>query len=56
MISRAWFYVSGGESSGVFPNSSIIAAGKSALSLSLTESGEHTTALGTAATEIIREL
>ncbi|KAI0398070.1 hypothetical protein F5Y17DRAFT_211950 [Xylariaceae sp. FL0594] len=59
MISRAWFYVSGGESGDVFTNSStVVAAGKNALrSLSLTESGVHTTTtLVTTATEVMREL
>jgi hypothetical protein len=54
IISRAWFYASGGESSGVFSSSSVVAA-KDALSLSL-ESVNPTTYLTTTATEILREL
>ncbi|KAI0914025.1 hypothetical protein F4824DRAFT_502151 [Ustulina deusta] len=55
IINRAWFYVNGGESSGVFVSSSVVAAAKSALSLSL-ESVDSTNVLTSTATEILREL
>lgn len=55
IISRAWFYVNGGESSGVFGSSNVVAAAKNALSLSL-GSVDPTNDLASAATETLREL
>ncbi|KAI1284463.1 hypothetical protein F5Y07DRAFT_4474 [Xylaria sp. FL0933] len=55
VINRAWFYVNGGESSGAFGSSSVVAAAKSALSLSV-ESVDSTEAVTTTATEVLREL
>ncbi|KAI0120179.1 hypothetical protein GGR51DRAFT_13645 [Nemania sp. FL0031] len=55
IINRAWFYVNGGESSGVFGSSNVVAAAKNALSLSL-ESVDPTNDLASAATETLREL
>ncbi|KAI8630129.1 hypothetical protein F5Y19DRAFT_54544 [Xylariaceae sp. FL1651] len=54
IINRAWFYVNGGESSGVLASSGMGAA-KSALSLSL-ESVDPTTGLAATATGTLREL
>ncbi|KAI1422163.1 hypothetical protein F5Y12DRAFT_648784 [Xylaria sp. FL1777] len=54
IINRAWFYVNGGESSGVFSSSSVVAAAKSALSLSLESVDSNVPT--TTATEILREL
>lgn len=55
IINRAWFYVNGGESSGGFGSSNVVAAAKNALSLSL-ESVDTTNDLASTATEAIREL
>ncbi|KAI1175449.1 hypothetical protein F4777DRAFT_325636 [Nemania sp. FL0916] len=55
IINRAWFYVNGGESSGAFGSSNVVAAAKNALSLSL-ESVDPTNDLTSAATETLREL
>ncbi|KAI1111073.1 hypothetical protein F5Y14DRAFT_454355 [Nemania sp. NC0429] len=55
IISRAWFYVNGGESSGVFGSSNVVAAAKNALSLSL-ESVDPTNDLPSVVTETLREL
>ncbi|KAI2643518.1 hypothetical protein GGS21DRAFT_496770 [Xylaria nigripes] len=56
IIHRAWFYVSGGESHGLFGSSNVVAAAKSALSLSL-ESVDPTTALTSTTTAgTLREL
>ncbi|KAI1312763.1 hypothetical protein F5Y03DRAFT_390462 [Xylaria venustula] len=52
MINRAWFYVNGSESSGVFSSSTVVAAAKSALSLSV----DSTDAVTSTATEVLREL
>ncbi|KAI0810623.1 hypothetical protein GGR55DRAFT_678588 [Xylaria sp. FL0064] len=55
VINRAWFYVNGGESSAAFGSSSVVAAAKSALSLSV-ESVDSTEAVTSTATEVLREL
>lgn len=55
IINRAWFYVNGRESSGVFGSSNVVAAAKNALSLSL-GSVDPTNDLTSAATETLREL
>ncbi|KAJ2970165.1 hypothetical protein NUW58_g9778 [Xylaria curta] len=56
IINRAWFYVNGGDSSsGVFVSSNVVAAAKSALSLSL-ESVNPTNGIASATTEALREL
>ncbi|KAI1367548.1 hypothetical protein F5Y08DRAFT_58198 [Xylaria arbuscula] len=55
IINRAWFYVNGGEGSGGLGSPSVVAAAKSALSLSL-ESVDHTDAVTSTATEVLREL
>ncbi|KAI0855433.1 hypothetical protein F4860DRAFT_36573 [Xylaria cubensis] len=52
IINRAWFYVNGGESSGAFGSSNVVAAAKNALSLSL----ESTNDITSTATETLREL
>ena len=55
IINRAWFYVNGGESSSGLGSPSVNAAAKNALSLSL-ESVDHTDAVTSTATEVLREL
>ncbi|KAF2966823.1 hypothetical protein GQX73_g6739 [Xylaria multiplex] len=55
IINRAWFYVNGGESNGGFGSSSVVAAAKNALSLSV-ESVDPINNLASAATETHREL
>ncbi|KAJ8120636.1 hypothetical protein O1611_g10317 [Lasiodiplodia mahajangana] len=55
IINRAWFYVNGGESNGVFGSSNVVAAAKNALSLSL-DSVDPTNDLTSIATETLREL
>ncbi|KAI0193925.1 hypothetical protein EV127DRAFT_405547 [Xylaria flabelliformis] len=52
IINRAWFYVNGGENSGAFGSSNVVAAAKNALSLSL----ESTNDITSTATETLREL
>ncbi|KAI0514405.1 hypothetical protein F5B22DRAFT_239531 [Xylaria bambusicola] len=52
IINRAWFYVNGGEGSGGLGSPSVVAAAKSALSLSL----DNTDSVTSTATEIVREL
>lgn len=55
IINRAWFYANGGESSGVFGSSNIVAAAKNALSLSL-DTVHPTNDVTSLATETLREL
>lgn len=57
IINRAWFYVSGGESSGVFGSSNVVAAAKNALSLSLESvNPTNNNNIASATTETLREL
>ncbi|RWA07734.1 hypothetical protein EKO27_g7368 [Xylaria grammica] len=55
IINRAWFYVNGGDSSGGLGSSSVVAAAKNVLSLSV-ESIHPNNDLASTATETHREL